>query len=87
MMILISILIQIGIFAMRFNTIIGGQLLPKISQGTIIPEFPWLGFDGILSSIGLICLSIVIFFILGWLFGWEDSNKSSLENQTNQVDN
>lgn len=87
MMVIISILIQVGVFAMRFNTVIGGQLLPKISQGTIVPELPWLGFDGILSSIGLICLSMVIFFILGWLFGWEDSNKSNLENQTNSVDN
>ncbi|AWB09744.1 Ni/Fe-hydrogenase 2 integral membrane subunit HybB [Thermodesulfobium acidiphilum] len=87
MMVIISIFVQVGVFAMRFNTVIGGQLLPKISQGTIIPEFPWLGFDGILSSIGLICLSIVIFFILGWLFGWEDSNKNGFENQTNSVDN
>ncbi len=82
LMVILAILINFGVWEMRYDTVIGGQLLPKISQGTIIFKAPWLGFDGILSGIGLLCLGLVFFFILAWLFGWEDNTQSQpLDNE------
>jgi Ni/Fe-hydrogenase subunit HybB-like protein len=85
LMLIIAILINFGVWEMRYDTVIGGQLLPKISQGTVIFHAPWLGFDGILSGIGLFCLGLVLFFVLSWLFGWEDNPKSqSLDSNENK---
>lgn len=85
LMIIVALLINFGVWEMRYNTVIGGQLLPKISQGTIIFKAPWLGFDGILSGIGLLCLGLVFFFVLAWLFGWEENTPSqSLNNEENK---
>ncbi len=76
MMLIIALLIEFGVYEMRYDTVIGGQLLPKITQNTIIFHAPWLGFDGILTAIGLLSFGMVIFFVLAWLFGWEDNSEN-----------
>ncbi len=79
MMLIIALLIEFGVYEMRYNTVIGGQLLPKITQNTIIFHAPWLGFDGILTGIGLLSFGMVIFFVLAWLFGWEDNPEAEIK--------
>ena len=76
MMLIIALLIEFGVYEMRYDTVIGGQLPPKITQNTIIFHAPWLGFDGILTAIGLLSFGMVIFFVLAWLFGWEDNPEN-----------
>ncbi len=81
MAIVLALLVNVGVWEMRYNTVIGGQLLPKIGQGFTLFHSPWTGFDGILSAIGIFSLGLVIIFVLGWLFGWEDRHgETSLES-------
>ena len=61
---LASFIILIGVFAMRWNVVIGGQLLSKSFQGftTFIPEL-W-GEGEILASTGLMILPFILLSVL-----------------------
>lgn len=77
--VLISILVLFGVYEMRFDTVIGAQLQPKIVQGTLIFHPSWTGYEGILTGAGLLGIAVVLIFALGYLFGWEDEQaKPSL---------
>jgi Ni/Fe-hydrogenase subunit HybB-like protein len=69
---IIDAFITVGVWEMRFDTVIGGQLVPKIGQGLINLYIPFFGYDGYLTGIGLFGLGIVILFIFGYFLGWED---------------
>ncbi|MGC8491350.1 MAG: NrfD/PsrC family molybdoenzyme membrane anchor subunit [Syntrophobacteraceae bacterium] len=68
----ISLLVLFGVYEMRFNTVIGAQLQPKVVQGALIFNPPWTGFDGVLAAAGLCGIAVVLIFVLGFIFGWED---------------
>ncbi len=58
-----SLLVVIGVFAMRWNVVIGGQLFSKSFRGftTYVPEF--LSREGILPAIILMALPFVILIV------------------------
>ncbi len=60
----VSLMIVIGIFAMRWNVVIGGQLPSKSFKGFIdyVPEI-W-GREGVMSAIGVFILPFVILTVL-----------------------
>ena len=68
---ILDILVTVGVWAMRFNTVIGGQLPTKIGQGTIQLKIPFWDYDGYLTGIGLFGLGIFIIFVFGYFLGWE----------------
>ncbi len=77
---IVSALVLIGVYEMRYDTVIGGQLLPKIGQqGLVVFDAPWIGPEGILSAIGLFGAALVALFSLGWLLGWENEPESGSE--------
>ena len=77
---IVSALVLIGVYEMRYDTVIGGQLLPKIGQqGLVVFDAPWIGPEGILSAIGLFGAALVALFSLGWLLGWENEPDSGSE--------
>ncbi|MCL4435866.1 MAG: polysulfide reductase NrfD [Thaumarchaeota archaeon] len=61
---LVSLMIVVGIFAMRWNVVIGGQLVSKSFKGFVeyIPEIG--GREGVLSAIGVIALPFIILTVL-----------------------
>lgn len=59
-----AILVQIGIFSTRWNVVIGGQLFSKSFRGLTAYKMTFLGFEGLLMSIGLLLLPILILYIL-----------------------
>lgn len=71
--VLVSLLVLTGVYEMRYNAVIGPQLQPKIAQGLLVFHPSWTGYNGILTAAGLLGISVVLIFILGYLFGWENN--------------
>jgi len=58
------ILIQFGVFATRWNVVIGGQMFSKSFRGLTTYKMEFGGLEGLLYSIALLALPIVILAIL-----------------------
>jgi Ni/Fe-hydrogenase subunit HybB-like protein len=57
-------LIMVGIFAMRWNVVIGGQLFSKSFLGYTSYKVDFVTREGLLPAIGLMLLPFVIFIVL-----------------------
>jgi Ni/Fe-hydrogenase subunit HybB-like protein len=58
------VLIQIGIFATRWNVVIGGQLFSKSFRGLTTYKMDIMGLEGFFVSLLLLILPFVILFVL-----------------------
>ncbi len=66
------ILIQLGIFATRWNVVIGGQLFSKSFRGLTTYKMEVVGIEGLLAALGLLIAPFIILSILLKLFpAWE----------------
>lgn len=64
---ILAVLVQLGVFAMRWNIVIGGQLSSKSFQG-LIPFHPDLvGRESVLTFLVILTLPFVILFVLSKL--------------------
>ncbi len=61
---LAATLILVGVFAMRWNVVIGGQSFSKSLRGFLTYDPPLLGREGILMAGGILVLPLVIFAVL-----------------------
>jgi Ni/Fe-hydrogenase subunit HybB-like protein len=59
-----AILIQLGIFATRWNVVIGGQLFSKSFRGLMTYKMEVMGIEGLLASFALLALPFVILAVL-----------------------
>jgi Ni/Fe-hydrogenase subunit HybB-like protein len=59
-----SVLVLIGIFSIRWNVVIGGQLFSKSLRGLTVYKMELLGIEGLLTSVGLLVLPFVILWVL-----------------------
>jgi Ni/Fe-hydrogenase subunit HybB-like protein len=67
-------LTMIGIFAMRWNVVIGGQLFSKSFLGYTTYKVDLVTREGLLTAIALMLLPFVIFFVLVKLLPpWQES--------------
>lgn len=66
-----SILVLVSVFAMRFNTVIGGELQPKASQGLVAYHLPLTGLDSLQVGIGIVALSVCLIAFALILLPWE----------------
>jgi Ni/Fe-hydrogenase subunit HybB-like protein len=57
-------LILVGIFAMRWNVVIGGQLFSKSFLGYTSYKLDFVTREGLLPAIGLLLLPFIIFIVL-----------------------
>jgi Ni/Fe-hydrogenase subunit HybB-like protein len=57
-------LVLIGIFAIRWNVVIGGQLFSKSLRGLTVYKLELFGLEGLLTAAGLMILPFVILWIL-----------------------
>ncbi len=60
-------LVLVGVFAMRWNVVIGGQLISKSLRGFTSYSPHLLGIDGILVAVVLMILPFIIFAVLIYL--------------------
>ena len=58
------ILIQIGIFSMRWNVVIGGQMFSKSLRGLTFYDVHLLGAEGLFVAIGFLVLPMIILYVL-----------------------
>jgi Ni/Fe-hydrogenase subunit HybB-like protein len=72
---IVSLMVLIGIFATRWNVVIGGQLFSKSLRGLTIYKIGLIGREGIYVSFGLILLPFIILAFLIWLLPFEEKNK------------
>ncbi len=73
---LASALVLIGVFAMRWNVVIGGQLMSKSLRGFTSYSPPLLGIEGILVAGGLMLLPFIVFSIIAYLIPpWQEEVK------------
>ncbi|MBI2987752.1 MAG: polysulfide reductase NrfD [Deltaproteobacteria bacterium] len=71
------ILIQLGIFATRWNVVIGGQLFSKSFRGLTTYKMEVAGIEGLLTAIVLLILPfIVLTILLKILPAWETSEAN-----------
>ena len=69
---ILDFIVTVGVWEMRYDTVIGGQLPVKIGQGLAVLHIPFWGFDGYISGIGMFAMGIVILFVFGYFLGWEE---------------
>jgi Ni/Fe-hydrogenase subunit HybB-like protein len=75
-----AILIQLGIFATRWNVVIGGQMFSKSFRGLTTYKMDLGGIEGLLMSLLLLVLPLVVLAILiKVLPPWSAVPKSSVE--------
>jgi len=71
-----AVLVQIGIFSIRWNVVIGGQLFSKSLRGLTTYKVELFGMEGLAMTLLLLCLPIAILWALvrilpPWLDGEE----------------
>ncbi len=70
---LAATLVLIGVFAMRWNVVIGGQLISKSLRGFTSYSPPLLGLEGILVSAAFMILPFVILAVITYLIPpWQE---------------
>ncbi len=72
-----SFMILIQVLLMRWNVVVGGQLMSNSTRGQVsfVPE--WLGREGIFAAIIIMMAPIVILFILSKIFPLWGSEKQT----------
>ncbi|MDP2744082.1 MAG: hypothetical protein Q8P00_03325 [Dehalococcoidia bacterium] len=71
-----ALLILIGVFAMRWNVVIGGQLMSKSLRGFTSYDPPLWGINGIVVAAGFVALPFVILAIIThFLPPWHEEPK------------
>jgi Ni/Fe-hydrogenase subunit HybB-like protein len=74
------ILIQLGIFATRWNVVIGGQMFSKSFQGLTVYKTELTGVEGLLMTLLLLILPFVILSVLLKIFpAWEPRKPAAAE--------
>ncbi len=72
---LVSLMILIQVLLMRWNVVIGGQLMSKSERGSVFFRPEWLEKEGILAAIIIMVAPIVILYILGKIFPfWQEDD-------------
>ena len=59
-----AVLVQIGIFSIRWNVVIGGQLFSKSLRGLTVYKLELLGGEGLAMAGGLMLLPLFVLFVL-----------------------
>jgi Ni/Fe-hydrogenase subunit HybB-like protein len=59
-----AILVQIGIFSIRWNVVMGGQLFSKSLRGLTVYRLELFGLEGLFMTMALLALPFVILWVL-----------------------
>jgi predicted membrane protein len=70
---LIALCVIVGVYAMRYNVVLGGQMESKVSQSIVDMSIPLTGFDSIQTVIGVFGLAFLLFLFFSWLFPWRQA--------------
>lgn len=72
---LVSLMILFQVLLMRWNVVIGGQLMSKSERGAVYFHPEWLEKEGILPAILIMALPLVILYVLSKVFPfWQEDD-------------
>lgn len=75
-----AILVQIGIFSIRWNVVIGGQLFSKSLRGLTVYKVELFGLEGLAMTMALLALPFVILWVLVKLLPpWQEPEPAQQE--------
>ncbi|MGE5287422.1 MAG: NrfD/PsrC family molybdoenzyme membrane anchor subunit, partial [Micromonosporaceae bacterium] len=75
-----AVLVEIGIFSIRWNVVVGGQLFSKSLRGLTVYKVEVLGAEGIAITFALLALPLVILWVLVKVLPpWPDVEPRSAE--------
>lgn len=75
---IVSAILLLQVLIMRWNVVIGGQLMSKSARGYTEFHPEWLGKEGILSVILVMAIPFIILFVLGRIFPlWTPDNETN----------
>ncbi|HET6272790.1 MAG TPA: NrfD/PsrC family molybdoenzyme membrane anchor subunit [Bacteroidota bacterium] len=73
------ILIQLGIFATRWNVVVGGQMFSKSFRGLTAYKMDLTGIEGLLMALVLLVLPLIVLAILTKILPpWDSTKKPAL---------
>jgi Ni/Fe-hydrogenase subunit HybB-like protein len=74
-----SVLILLGIFSMRWNVVIGGQLYSKSFRGLMAYKMEITGIESLMTALALLALPFIILTVLFWLLPprWMDRRTAA----------
>jgi len=76
----VSAILLLQVFIMRWNVVIGGQLMSKSARGYTVFHPEWFDKEGILTVIVVMLIPFVILFVLGKIFHfWTDDPDQIME--------
>jgi Ni/Fe-hydrogenase subunit HybB-like protein len=77
------ILIQLGIFATRWNVVVGGQMFSKSFRGLTAYKMDLTGIEGLLMALVLLVLPLIVLAILTKILPpWDSTKKPALGQAT-----
>jgi predicted membrane protein len=59
-----AVLVEIGIFSIRWNVVVGGQLFSKSLRGLTVYKVEVLGSEGVAITFALLTLPLAILWVL-----------------------
>jgi Ni/Fe-hydrogenase subunit HybB-like protein len=73
----VSAILLLQVFIMRWNVVIGGQLMSKSARGYTVFHPEWFDKEGIVAVIVVMTLPFIILFVLGKIFPFwaEEQNR------------
>jgi Ni/Fe-hydrogenase subunit HybB-like protein len=78
-----SVLVLVGVFAMRWNVVIGGQLISKSLRGFLEYNPVLGGMEGILSATGFVVLPLLLLGAIAYFLPpWREEMPPSEEERT-----
>lgn len=73
-----AILVQIGIFSIRWNVVIGGQLFSKSLRGLTVYKLDFFGVEGLLTAAGVMILPfLVLWALVKVLPPWSEAEEAA----------
>ena len=78
----VSLMILFQVLLMRWNVVIGGQLMSKSERGAVYFHPEWLEKEGILSAIIIMVLPLVILFLLSKILPFWQEDDPAVGEQT-----
>jgi len=80
---LLSLMILFQVLLMRWNVVVGGQLMSKSERGHTVFNPLWFEKEGIMVSIIIMALPIVFLFILSKVFPfWLEDDPAAIEQSS-----
>jgi len=74
-----TVLVQVGIFSMRWNVVVGGQLFSKSLRGLTTYKTEFFGLEGLLTGMAILILPFIILHVLAKVLPpWPESRADAV---------